>query len=192
MGDIRTKTHGAISHTAPELLLDGLLSKAADVRGWGREGFVCVGGQGCCCCCLMEWARVYCVCMHDGGGRSLSQRPLVYVRGGRGCALAGGANRMLTEATRQDVSIPDDRRCCLTAHSSRAITALTLPTLPPACPLTGLLVRHDPVGAVHGQTAVRRHDTEPGGGRVRGGIVYPSCGVFGGMLPSQVGASSTP
>ena len=44
MGDIRTKTHGAISHTAPELLLDGLLSKAADVRGWGREGFVCGGG----------------------------------------------------------------------------------------------------------------------------------------------------
>ena len=40
MGDIRTKTHGAISHTAPELLLDGLLSKAADVRGWGREGIM--------------------------------------------------------------------------------------------------------------------------------------------------------
>ncbi len=29
--NIKTKTHGAISHTAPELLLEGILSKAADV-----------------------------------------------------------------------------------------------------------------------------------------------------------------
>ncbi|GAX75883.1 hypothetical protein CEUSTIGMA_g3326.t1 [Chlamydomonas eustigma] len=33
--DIKTKTHGAISHTAPELLLEGTLSKAADVYSFG-------------------------------------------------------------------------------------------------------------------------------------------------------------
>ena len=55
MGDIRTKTHGAISHTAPELLLDGLLSKAADVRGWGREGFVWGVGDGAAATAAAWW-----------------------------------------------------------------------------------------------------------------------------------------